>query len=164
MTEELKRLYLDANVNIQLVRTIELQHPSFSKTWYLVQSNKKFTAFLEDETTEVTYIPWGFDVQLPRQSSKGQDNAQFVIDVTDSEVLNELFAYKNDPRTPIILKWREYISTSKYVQAGPVEVKLMDIQFDYNSISGAGSKPDIVNRGFPYARYDGQIYKGLLYV
>lgn len=164
MTEELKEVYLDANVNLQLIRTVELQHPEFSQIWYLVQSNDEFIAFLDDGITEVTYIPWAFEVLLPTQNSKGQNNAQFAIDATDSVVLQDLWKYKANPNKPIILKWREYLSNSPYVQVS-TEVKLMDVEFvGGNKIQGAGSKPDIVNRGFPYDRYDAQIYKGLLYV
>ncbi len=163
INDELKKIYLDANDSVLLIRTIELSHPSFSKTWYLCQDSGEFTAQLED-TTPVTYIPWGFDFKLPEATTKGQTNAQFVIDATDSTILDELWAYKANPTIPIVLKWREYFSNNVVPQIEAIEVKLMNIEFSYNQIKGAGSKPDIVNRPFPNRRYDQTILKGLKYV
>jgi len=163
MTDELKKVYLDAQVDIILIDTIELYHPNFSKTWYLCKYHEEFEAELED-TTPVTFVPWGFDVVLPESSSTGQANTQFVIDVTDLEALEELRRYKDDPSTPIIMRWRQYFSTSVEPQVEAIEVKLMDIQFNYNKVSGAGSKPDIINRRFPYGRYDAQRLIGLRFI
>ena len=163
INDDLTKIYLDANLNVQLVRTIELSHPSFSQTWYLAQHDKDFLGKHED-TSVKTFQPWGFDLKLPDATTKGQSNAQFVIDATDSLILSELWAFIADPTEPIVLNWREYLSNSNEIQNSILDIKLMDIEFDYNSIKGAGSRPDIVNRPFPARRYDATVLKGLKYV
>lgn len=163
MNDELKKIYLDANVNVQLIRTIELYHPSFSQTWYLAQYHTTFTGKLENDSLQ-EFMPWGFELKLPDVTSKGQSNAQFVIDATDTTIWKELLAYMEDPTIPVILNWREYLSNSTDIQTSILNIKLMDIEFNYNSIRGAGSRPDIVNRPFPNRRYDQTVFKGLKYV
>lgn len=163
INDDLKKIYLDANVNVQLIRTISISHPSFSQTWYLAQHNVDFLGKIEDASIK-TFLPWGFQLKLPDESTKGQSNAQFIIDATDSQILEELWAFIDNPTEPINLDWREYFSNSNEIQNSILGIKLMDIEFDYNSIKGAGSRPDIVNRPFPNRRYDATVFKGLKYV
>lgn len=169
ISDELKRIYLDANVDIQLIRTIQLSHSSFSKEWYLVQMNDttSFKGKLEDDSL-VTYEAGAFDIKLPDATTKGQSNAQFVIDATSEEVISELWNFKsylmNGGTEPIVLSWREYLSNSTDIQNSLLNIKLMDIEFNYNQIQGAGSRPDIVNRPFPFDRYDATKFKGLNYL
>ena len=165
---KLAKIYQDAQYDIKLTRTIEVSHPSFSQVWYLAQSNQEIIGKIENDSL-VTYQPWGFELKLPDASSKGQSNAQFVIDASDFTILQEIWAFKNalntDPSTPpIVLNWREYISGSEEIQSSILDIKLMDVEFNYNQIQGAGSRPDIINRPFPDARYDLTRYKGLKYV
>ena len=163
INDELKEVYLNANVNKRLVRTVTLTHPSFSKVWYLVQSNTPFDGKLENGTL-VTYQPHGFNIKLPDETTKGQSNTQFVIDATEKTTLDDYWAFMNDPTIPIKLDWREYFTTSPEIQTSILNIKLMDIEFNYNQIQGAGSRPDIVNRAFLFRRYDQTILKGLKYV
>ena len=165
INDELKKIYLDANVNVTLIRTIELIHPSFSQNWYLAMINDStsFQGKLENDSL-VTYEGFGFSLVLPDATTKGQSNAQFVIDATDEIVLQDLWAYKANPSEPIVLNWREYISNSTEIQNSLLNIKLMDVEFQYNKIQGVGSRPDIVNRPFPYRRYDATILKGLKYI
>lgn len=165
INDELKKIYLDANVNISLIRTIELSHPSFSQNWYLAMFNdtSSFKGKIEDGSL-VTYQGYGFELTLPDATTKGQSNAQFVIDATDVIVLKDLWAYKANPTEPIILNWREYLNNSPEIQNSLMNIKLMDVEFNYNQIQGSGSRPDIINRGFPHRRYDETILKGLKYL
>ena len=163
ITDELKKVYIDANVNIRLVRTITLTHPNFSQVWYLAQYEKDFTGKIEDTSLQ-TFQPHGFQLKLPDATTKGQSNAQFIIDATDELVLTDLWVYKADPTIPITLSWREYFSNSTEIQNSILDIKLMDVEFNYNQIQGAGSRPDIVNRPFPNRRYDTTVLKGLKYV
>lgn len=163
MNDELKKVYLDADVDIILIETLEMSHPSFSQIWYLCKYNKDFEAQLED-TTPVTFIPWGFEITLAETSSKGQTNTKFVIDVTDKIAFEELLAFKQDPAIPITLKYRQYFNNDPLPQVEAIEILLMDVQFNYNKISGVGSRADIVNKHFPRARYDIHIMRGLKYI
>lgn len=166
ISDELKKIYLDANIDVTLIRTIEIVHPSFSQNWYLAQINDTVTDFqgkLENGSL-VTYEGFGFQLTLPDSTTKGQSNAQFIIDATDEIVLSDLWAYKANPTTPIVLNWREYLSNSTEIQNSLLNIKLMDVEFNYNQISGAGSRPDIVNRPFPFRRYDSTVFKGLNYL
>ena len=163
ISDELKKIYIDANINNELIRTIAISHPSFSQVWYLAQHDMDFDGKIED-TTLHTYQPYGFQLKLPDNTTKGQSNAQFVIDATDATVLADLWAYKADPTIPITLDWREYFSNSTEIQNSILGIKLMNVEFNYNKIQGAGSRPDIVNRPFPNRRYDSTVLKGLKYV
>lgn len=160
LTDDLKGIYANANVNNQLIRTIEISHPSFSQVWYLAQHNKEFQGKIED-TSLKDFQPWGFTLKLPDSTTQGQSNAKFIIDATDSTVLADLWAFKEDPTEPIVLNWREYFSDSPEIQNSLLNIKLMNIEFNYNKIQGNGSRPDIVNRKFPFRRYDTTVFIGL---
>lgn len=163
ISNELKEVYVNANVNIALVETVELVHPSFTQNWYLCKSNLSFEGQIED-TSLVTYQPYGFDFKLPDETTKGQSNAQFIVDATTNEALNDFLNFIDNPTTPIKLNYRRYLSNSTEIQQSVLGIELLEIELNYNRIQGAASRPDIVNRKFPLKRYDATEYKGLNYV
>lgn len=168
ISDELKAIYQDAQYDLRLIRTIEISHPSFSDTFYLAENNVDIIGKLENGT-EQTFIAHGFTYQLPNVTTKGQSNAKFTIDVTDQQILREFWNFMDNLLTnpnivPIKLNWREYLSNSTEIQNSILDMELNDIQFIYNKIEATGSMPDIVNRKFPFNRFDELRYEGLKYV
>ena len=159
----IEEVFLNANSNIRIIDTVTITHSEMT-TRYLSNQEKPFEGKLENGSLQI-FEPYGFSIKLPDESIKGQSNAQFVVDATEKAAIDDYQAFlDSDSTEPIMLDYRMYITGSTEIQKSILNMKLMDTQLDYNKISGAGSRPDIVNRMANNRRYDATVLKGLNYV
>lgn len=134
MADPYVEFFLKSPASIVQLETIEMSHPNFSKTYYVVRNNSSgMLAYLEDEVTQVffEYYP----IQLSPSTSR--DDLDYGMEVKFGglgEVLPDEFdaiQAANGFDTKPIFKYRTYRSDDlSKPMFGPIELEVDDVSFN----------------------------------
>ena len=161
ISAELARVYASAPTDDDVVETLELAHPNFSRTWYIVSKAYPFAANLEGGAP-VTFDPLPFAVVLPSKSGEGQQDLGVSIDNVDQAIIDELEAANADPTTKITATYRAYTASDPGAPAFILPaLALTDIVATDTSVKGTATRTDVINRPFPSVLYTIQLFPGL---
>lgn len=137
-TDEYVEFFLKSSANLVQLETIELSHPNFSKTYYVVRNNTKgMLAYLEDEITEV-YFEY-YPIELRPQATRDDLDYGVEIEFGDlGEILPNEFdaiAASNGFDTKPTFKYRSYRSDDlAKPMFGPIELEIKDFEFNKGGV------------------------------
>jgi len=157
ISTELREIYTQ-NISIQSYDTIELYHPLFSKTYYMVRSNTPITKDVNGTLTD--FEPYGFTVVPPKKGSDDQSLA-FMFDNTSGMSTRELENASYDTDTPITLTYRVYIDGQDDPQITPIVLNLTNISATTNSVTANANRVNLYGRKVPNIAYDPWRFKGV---
>ena len=161
LSQDMKDLYGSVPTDQIALDTIQLSHSLFTQTYYFVNRNTTFTAYLEDLTTQVSYEPMAFVATLPEKGSNQQD-LQFTFDNVNQLGVIELENAAEAIDEPIVLTYRPYIDTDTTTpQATPIELNLTNIVVMTTTITASASRSSMIERRFPTRNFDTSVFQGL---
>ena len=161
ISAELARVYASAPADDDVVETLELAHPNFTKTWFLVREPYPFDATLETGAA-VTFEALPFAVVLPAKSGEGQQDLGISIGNIDLVLIDELERANDDPTTKISATYRAYVSSDPSAPAFVLPaLALSEIIASETVARGTATRTDVINRPFPSVLYTIQLFPGL---
>ena len=134
MTEKLKTMYSSNIVEQLAYDTVEVYHPNFTETFYLVADYKPHTFKLEDGTYR-DFQPFGFTITRPDVGSNQQD-MQFNFSNVGQVGITQMELAAEDTSVSVTLKFRVYIDGDVEPQTAVLELQLTNITATSMSISG----------------------------
>lgn len=160
-TDAIRTARASAPEHSDILRTLELSHPLWSKVYYLTTWHEPFTATLESGPT-VTFEPYPFAVVLPAVDGAGQQNMQVTLSNADMLVADLVRAAHADPSQRIVCVYREFLSDAVDApQSAPLRLSFDAIQITEEAVAGIAGRSDVLNRRFPGIWYDVQHFPGL---
>jgi hypothetical protein len=161
VSRQLARVYASAPVDDDYIETMELAHPLFSQTHYIVSQPDPVAATLEDGSA-ATFLPLPFSVQLPQQDGSGQQDLQIVIDNVDQVIIDELERAAGDPTTKVSATYRVFTRSDLTAPAFVLPALAMaQVIATESQVTGTASRTDVLNRPFPSILYTIALYPGL---
>lgn len=132
--------------------TIQLTHPSFQRSYYLINSTESITAALETGES-IVWEPIAMQLKLPEKGVQGRESLQISIDGVSRDILQELEAQANGGRAPIELVYREYLDSDL---SGPQDIRRLTLRnprCNTTRITAEANFLDAVNAPFPRINY-----------
>jgi len=161
LTPDMLQVYASAPLKVEAWFTLEISHPAFSAPARMVHGRwQQLDVELEDGTP-VTFRPVPFQLSLPGANADGHQDLQITISNIGYELIRELDAAIENPWTQIEVVFRVYLSTSTRPHQ-QIDLKLIDVSADLQSITGVASRYDIVNRQFPTRKFRAKDWPGLV--
>ena len=159
LTEELKKVYASNTYAIKAYDTVEVSHPKFSRTYFLVIADVPKQWKTESGTMQ-TFRPSPFSIKKPTKGDNQQDMV-FALDNTAQIGIQELERAAQDMNIPIKIVYRVYIDGSQDPQSAPIELYLSNVEATITSISGVASRLNLFSRKVPARIYEPWVFKGL---
>jgi hypothetical protein len=132
MTDNLKEIY-SANKNVRVYECIVLEHPLFSKTYYLVNDNVSHTF------NGVEYLACPFEITLPTKGENQQDLA-IVLPNIGWDIIKELDNAIEDVYSEIKVRLEIWTDV---LEAEIPSLVFSQISVDKNTVSGVGIRKDL---------------------
>lgn len=189
LTEALKKIYTSHSNTLMYYDTIQLYHPNFEGSQnfvyprddsypddlsypsdvntdegshFLVRNTENMLLNLQDNTNEVLFRSYPFNIVPPEVGSEQQD-ISIVMDNVSLELISELEKAIEQPDTPIKMTYRVYIEGSQNPQMTAIELELSNIVVTMSSISCTATRSNLYERRFPFGKqtvYDSR-FEGL---
>lgn len=163
LSEELKELYASSGTEV-ILSTLEINHNTFPEPIYIVNDWEDFTAKLENDGPEVTFLRYAFNLTPPSQDENGNTSLNLSIDNVSTEI-TQLFENAIDGnRVPISIKYRIYLNTDTTGPQNdpPIELFLYQANVSLSRVEGVAELINLVNRRFPNVNY-GPVFQSLFY-
>ena len=160
-TDALKTTRASAPAGSDILRTLELWHPTWTARQYLTSSPEAFDAELESGAT-VTFQPFPFAVELPTVDGAGQQDMNVTLTNADQRVADLVRLAHTDPTQRIECTYREFLSDDAgTLQSAPLRLTFESVQVTDDAVTGVAGRSDVLNRRFPGVWYDVQHFPGL---
>ncbi len=159
LSQRLKEIYTQNFIDTIAFHTVELSHPLFTKTHYLVRDGEDHDWELED-TSLVTFKAFGFDVNPPTKGGDSQD-MMFTFDAVGGLGISEIELAAEDMTSPIVLKYRIYTDDELTQQSDAIILELKDITATDALITTTASRVNLFQRKVPKVKYDSWRFKGV---
>jgi len=152
-TRRLRTAWASAPNAEQILHTLELSHPRFSKVHYLTSNNVAFKATLESGTV-VEFLPLPFAVKLPASDAQGAQLLDITIANAGADMVSEIEASSTAPDSRIEVVYRVYLrSDTTAPQMEPLRLSLDKLTMTNEAISGTAGRSDMLNFQFPSIVY-----------
>lgn len=162
ISQELKEVYASVGPEV-ILHTLELKHPSFNNSFFIVRDWNDFTANLENSGPSVLFQKFAFNVTEPKRDSQGNQFFNVTIDAVNQEIVNLLDSAVDGSRIPIKVVYRIYLAsdTSGPQNTPPPVFEFRNITVNNFRVSGAAESISMINRRFPNVLY-GDTFRSLL--
>ena len=162
LSTELKEIYSSNAVSNKAYDTVELSHPNFTQTYYLIDANAPKTLKLEDGN-EVVFQPFVFTLSLPKKGSNQQELG-LVFDNVAQIGITELERASENITIPITMKYRVYTDDdfNNTPKSDAVVLSLKNVNATAKTITATASRANLYARKVPKRTFDSWIFKGLL--
>ncbi len=159
---QLKEIYSSNAVDVQAYDTVELSHPNFTQTYYLVDANEAKSWKLEDDS-EVVFEPFVFTLSLPQKGSNQQELGLVFDNVAQIGIM-ELERASDNIEIPITMKYRVYIDETypRTPKSDVIVLSLKNVSATAKTITATASRANLYARKVPKRTFDSWIFKGLL--
>ncbi len=160
LSEELKRLYTSNDVGVRYYDTLELSHPNFSQTYYLVRDTEVHTWNIGGP--DVDFQPYPFALVLPEVGSSQQD-ITINLDNVSRVMTRELELASENIRVPVQAVYRVFMDGHTDSQIYPMSLALSDVVVGVFAVSVTASRPSLYEKTVPtgiHSTYDSR-FKGL---
>lgn len=163
ITAELKRVYASAPSDRRYLETLQLAHPLFPQTFYLVNDPQAWTLRLSAGGALQAFTPTRFAAVAPTQDAKGQQDMTLAIDNVGREAMDAIEAAAADPSINIAVTYRVYldVAQSEPQNDPPLVLSLQSIIIAHDAITGTATRADVLNKPFPSALYRVDMFPGL---
>jgi len=154
VTDALAEAATIAPSGVVILPTISVYHPS-AGTIDLVQDRNPLTA--QDELGQTRYYqPSSFDFTLPESSVDVRKDLNISVPNVDRIASDFLAAVPLDSEVPIIITYREYLSSldmTQQPQSEPVAMYMSDAETTAFQVNGTASVKSLVNSNYPNELY-----------
>jgi hypothetical protein len=163
ITPELRRVYASAPSEHRYLETLELAHPLFPSTFWLVNDDRAWRFALAAGGPLQPFQPVRFTAVPPTTDGKGQQDLTLVIDNVGREAVDAIEAAAADPTTNIAVTYRVYLDVedSEPQNDPPLVLALQSIKITHEAIAGTATRADVLNRMWPSVLYDPRNFPGL---
>jgi len=168
ISDDLKRVYVDAQHQNTYIETLTLHHSRFTQTYYLANDFQEWRfqaqrvvgggAFFYRD-----FLPFSFEVKLPTVDSSGLQELTISIANADRLLLEEIEAAQEVPEENITCIYSVYLDIpDSQPQIDPrITLSITDIQVSLQTINATASRFDILGRQFPKGIYNLDDFPGL---
>ena len=165
ISEALQEAYASARDYVQIFQTVELTHSDWAAPFRAVLDTDSLTATLEaaapfNPSTEVTFLPFQFDLQLPKVGETGRQNLTLTLDNVSLEIF-DLLRSSDAANGAVHVIYREYVSTEMDKPGRIHQMDMKSFSVSAASVSATCVYADNINRLFPTLTYDQIKYPGL---
>ncbi len=171
LTQALQEAYASATVKMRIVHTIEISHPAFDKTVYVVadyrpddlneKGQQKMSAILETGQ-QVDFLCFAFELDMPSIDTTPIPELVLTIDNVGRELMASLqkASQSNDD---VLVKYRAYTLNDLTTPAmlRPLQFILRDVVVTPLQMSGICKVKTVGNNSFPSEKYTLSDYVGL---
>ena len=163
ISPELARVYASAPFDRRYIETLELSHPQFARTFRICKDTQAWDFLLDDAATAATFDPVAFNVTLPTQDGKGQQDMQIEIDNVGREAMDAIEAAATQPQINVACVYRVYLDQALSAPANtpPLVLALQHIGVNAQAIQATATRADTLNRPFPSELYRIDLFPGL---
>lgn len=145
----LHTLYASAPQGIALLRTVQVDHPSFAAPYRWVEDGQDLTARIETGAT-VVFEAFPFSTRRAPLNDTGRVEKRIDIGDPDGSVLRALDVALEADAAPITVTTRYYRSDDPLTIAGAIETEtLNNVQEANGTISAVLTTADHLNRRAP---------------
>lgn len=141
--------------------TVELRHPAFSQSHYLLTGDHEAVTATLETGQQVAFLPAALQVRLPEKGVQGRESMQVTLDGISRDVLLELERQAVAARAPITLVYREYLDSDLSQPQDIRTFTLRNPRCNGNRITAEASFLDAINIPFPRVNYTSQSHPGL---
>lgn len=151
ISDTLKRIYSNYNESRIFYDALELSHPNFINTHYIVRANKDATLNIGETAGSelVIFRAYPFNVVLPEVGSDQQDIG-IVFDNVSKQMIDEIEAASASPEYPIKMKYRVYLIDSPESQITPIELTITSLNVTATTVSATATRSNLYARRFPF--------------
>lgn len=172
LTKALQEAYASANPNKRIIDTLQLSHPSFDKTVYVVKDYRpddlnedglqKMTATIETGE-EVDFLCFSFDFSVPDTDTSPVPEMSLTIDNISRELMNPL-RQASQSNDDIIIRYRAYTedNLNKPALISPITLIMREVKITCFNIIAVCRAKTIGNNMFPSKKYNINDYMGLI--
>jgi len=163
ITPELKRIYASAPQDTRYIETLELRHSKFPAGPFYITNDLQTWDFLLEDGTQQLFKILPFKLVLPNQDGRGQQDLTVTIDNIGQEAIEAIDAANTDPTENIQVVYRVYLDRRLTLPQNdpPLRLTLTNVAITLESITGAATKADTLNRVFPSVLYRVDSFPGL---
>ena len=162
-SEALREAYASAPADRVVLDTLEVSRPGQSSI-FLTNNFHPFTAYLEDNTTQVTFLAIPFQVKLPSKSRDELPTLSVTIANPNQLVSTYLYNAKIEKQV-VTVKFRPYLATASGAPTAQLPVPMtFSVGPWKNGIGQVELQctfPDIANQRFPNENYTIRNFPGL---
>lgn len=135
------------------VPLLRIEHPDLADPILLAYNSETVSR------SDGDYLPYAFQINLPKQSEDDAQSLSVTIDNTDLEVNDKIRALVGKPSVTFMVV---LASSPNTVEAGPFEMSLQDAQANAQTITGTlGYEDDLFAQGVPGQQYNPDKSPGL---
>lgn len=168
LSQAIEEAYATAPAGEVILHTLEFRHPDFTEPLRVVRDKADLLATLEstapvDPSTQVTFVGYAFDLQLPEVSTGTSPEVTISIDNVSTEILTYMDLAANSDDL-IEVTYRSFLSsdTSAPQNDPPLTLVIRDVEADVFRISARAGYGNFANKPFPREVYDLERFPGLV--
>lgn len=158
ISDDLKRIYASAPVNITAYEALVLDHPSWSSRVALLTNSVEARTF-NFKGSPQEFQPATFSIRLPKRDDLGVVDFEVIIPLT-ADVVRKI-DLAEAAGTPIQAAMTVYIDGQTDEQLTPIELLMDQIAMSNEYASGRAQRIDLLNRAFPRKIVRAEVYPGL---
>lgn len=157
----IKEAMASCPVDVTIIHTLEIKHPSIGGRLFIAQSLVDFEATLETGET-VAFEGAGFRFAMPGVGDKGLQELTLAVDNVDQRV-GDFCDLAQDFFDPVEVYYRPYLSTdlTQPHLSPPLFLYWKDVTVNSYEVSGRATVSDFINRKFPTELYTRARFPGL---
>lgn len=170
ISDDLKRIYASAPVDVYYIETLQLNHPIFleastinpSSSVYLVNQPGGLDAKLEDGS-DVTYESAPFVAIPPNSQESNAIQLQVALDNASRALMDNLERLSQYPNIPITVYYRVYLSNDLTVVQNnpPLKLYVLNVTATTSTITFNAGLTNIRSKPFPNRVYNVDEFAGL---
>lgn len=169
LSAALAEAYASAPVDQVILHTVELHHPVFAVPIRVVRDRDALDARLEagaprDPGAVVTFVPYGFDLTPPEQTTTGAPHCVLEIDNVGRDILVQIRAaiQAGQPVEVIYRAYLDHAALEGPENDPPLRMELQQVSATPQRIRATAGFPDLLNKSFPRLTYDVARFPGLV--
>lgn len=163
ISEELEQLYVSSGEDV-ILHTLSFNHTAWDTEFFIVRDFQDFTAKLEYDGPETTFLKFAFNIKGPDTDIHGNQVMHISVDAVNRQLVGLLATAANDQNNnPIEVTYRQYISSDT---TGPQNDPPLKLYMDKGKINnqkmqGTAELINLQNRKFPNVVY-GNTFQSLV--
>jgi hypothetical protein len=158
ISDDLKRIYTSAPVNITAYEALYLTHPAWPEAIALITNTVEQRTF-NFKGVAVDFQPATFSTRLPKRDDLGIVDFEVVIPLT-AKVANYMILAELSLK-PIDAALTVYIDGQADEQLTPIELQIDQISMTNEFANGRAQRIDLLNRAFPRRIVRAESFPGL---
>ena len=163
ISEELRELYVSSGDDV-ILHTLSFNHTSWDTEFFIVRDFQDFTANLENDGPETTFLKFAFNIKGPDTDINGNQVMNISVDAVNRQLVSLLETAANDENNnPIEVTYRQYIAsdTTGPQNDPPLKLYMNKVQINNQKIQGTAELINLQNRKFPNVVY-GNTFQSLV--